>query len=82
LQRRSWKKGARKGDRQGRQEAERQASLGIRRQTLLRLLRRRFGELPPDAEAIVQQADNADLLDAWLDRVVTAKTFEQVGIGR
>jgi hypothetical protein len=48
----------------------------------LRLLRRRFGELPPDAEAIVQQADNADLLDAWLDRVVTAKTFEQVGIGR
>ncbi len=47
------------------------------RRTLLRQLRRKFGPLPPDAEARVAAADEATL-DLWTDRVLTATRLEEV----
>jgi hypothetical protein len=48
-----------------------------RRETLLRLLRRRFGELNESVSARVQSAD-APALDTWLDRILTARTLDEV----
>lgn len=44
---------------------------------LLRLLRKRFGELPGTMVARIKAADAATL-DSWLDRVLTAATLEEV----
>jgi len=57
-------------------QAEGQAAL------LLRLLGRRFGPIPTDAQVRVQQADTATL-EQWGDRVLTAATLAEVldGVG-
>jgi hypothetical protein len=44
---------------------------------LLRLLRARFGELPPDAAARVEAADVATL-EGWAERLLSAKTLAEV----
>jgi uncharacterized protein DUF4351 len=44
---------------------------------LLRQLRSRFGTLPEASEARVRAADTAQL-DAWIDRVLTASTLDEV----
>jgi hypothetical protein len=49
---------------------------GLRR-ALLKMLRTRFGEVPDEAMARVQAADDAQL-DAWLERVLTAPTLDDV----
>jgi hypothetical protein len=46
-------------------------------ETLLRLLRRRFGNLPPALEHRVQSASIAEL-DRWADRILDAATLESV----
>ncbi len=46
-------------------------------ETLLRQLRRRFGEVPPMAAARVRAA-GGDRLDIWLDRVIDAPTLDAV----
>jgi hypothetical protein len=47
-----------------------------RRQTLLKLLRGRFGALP---KAVVDRIEAADIaqLDAWVDRLLTAPTLDE-----
>jgi hypothetical protein len=60
----------------GRQES----AIATRQQTLLRLLRRRFGEVPAAVEAVINATKDIPRLDAWLDQVVTALTLEAVGI--
>jgi hypothetical protein len=57
------------------------AGLLTRRQTLVRLLHRRFGSVPSDVVSVVEAADDVDQLDDWLDRLVTAQTLEELGIG-
>jgi Domain of unknown function (DUF4351) len=47
------------------------------RKMLLRLLRARFGEVPADAVARIQEADEAQL-ETWADRVITAPTLDDV----
>jgi hypothetical protein len=47
------------------------------RDTLLTLLRTRFGEVPDEAVARVQAADRAQL-DTWVERLVTAPTLDDV----
>jgi hypothetical protein len=54
---------------QGRQEGE--------RALLLRLLRARFGELPPNAVARIETAD-ITALERWGERVLSAKTLAEV----
>ncbi|MCI5130908.1 MAG: DUF4351 domain-containing protein, partial [Candidatus Electrothrix sp. EH2] len=44
---------------------------------LLRLLRRRFGELPGWAEERLRQASSG-MLETWSERVLTASTLEEV----
>ena len=48
-----------------------------RREALLRMLRKRFGEL---SEADVARVESARIpaLDAWTDRVLTARTLQEV----
>ena len=62
-------KGLLKGRQEGRQEGEAQA--------LLRLLEKKFGSLPRDAQKRIAGAE-LELLLEWFDRAVTAERFEDV----
>lgn len=52
-----------------------------RRQMLLRLLRKRFGDLPQRIVEAVEATEDVEQPDAWLDRILSAKTLKQMGIG-
>jgi hypothetical protein len=49
-------------------------------QTLIRQLKRRFGDVPDDVTSMIRGTDDAEQLNAWLDQVVTAETLDEVGI--
>ncbi|MBN2491920.1 MAG: DUF4351 domain-containing protein, partial [Planctomycetes bacterium] len=51
------------------------------RETLVRLLRRRFGEVPEETIALIESTADLEKLSGWLDRFATAQTLEDVGIG-
>jgi hypothetical protein len=57
------------------------AGLLTRQQTLVRQLRKRFGSVPSEVVSVVEATDDVDQLDNWLDRLVTAQTPEELGIG-
>jgi hypothetical protein len=57
-----------------------QAAVNVRQQTLVRLLQRRFGDVPPGVLATVQSTTDVDQLDDWLDRLVTVSTFDELRI--
>ena len=61
--------GIAQGMRQGRAEGE--------RAVLERLLRRRFGQLPPEAAERLRGAPEAEL-EAWADNVLDARTLDEV----
>jgi hypothetical protein len=63
-----------------REEGQQRGELNKARQTLLRQLRLRFGDLPAETTAIIEACTEPDQIDAWLDGVVTARTLAQVGI--
>jgi hypothetical protein len=69
--------GLKKGLKQGIKRGETRA----RRQTLLRLLRNRFGDLPPEMVDTIETTDGIEQLDRWLDQVVSARSLEQMKIG-
>ena len=50
-------------------------------QTLVRLLKRRFGDVPAEVSATIRATDELAQLDEWLDRLVVAETLDDVGIG-
>jgi hypothetical protein len=54
--------------------------LHSRQQTLVRLLRVRFGRVPLAVEQVIRATTEVARLDAWLDAVVTAPTLADVGI--
>jgi hypothetical protein len=58
-------------------EGERRGLLKGRRKVLLEQLRKRFGELPPEVVARVDEAD-VSLLDLWVERVFTAARLDDV----
>jgi hypothetical protein len=66
------------GIKKGRKEGE----IRGRRQTLLRLLRKRFGEVSPQIVDTIEATEDIKQLDTWLDRVLTARTLEQMKIVR
>ena len=72
-----WKTGAEAAMERGAQKA----GLLTRRQTLVRLLSKRFGKVPSAVVSVVEATDDVDQLDDWLDRLVTVQTLEQLGIG-
>ncbi len=51
-----------------------------KREVLLRLLRRRFKKVPREVAACIAAATDVHDLDKWLDRIVDAKTLNDVGI--
>jgi hypothetical protein len=61
------------GERNGRLQGEREGELRI----LLRLLRRRFGELSQEVLARLESA-GPDQLERWSDRVLTAPSLDEV----
>jgi hypothetical protein len=69
-----------KGERQGLQKGERRAAIQTRQQTLVRLLRRRFEEVPAEIVRAVQATRDIDRLDLWLDRFATATTLDELEI--
>ena len=69
-----------KGRKAGRKAGREEGALRHARTTLLRQLRTRFEDLPVDLVQTIKQTHDLTRLDAWLDRVVTAATLEQVGI--
>ena len=69
-----------RGRKEGQRKGERKAGLETRRQTLVRQLGRRFGDVPPEVVSAVESTADVDQLDTWLDRLVTASTLEELGI--
>ncbi len=69
--------GQREGRRKGREEGLRQGLQAGARESLLRLLRLRFGQVDSAALARIQAAD-LPVLERWLDRVLSAATLGEV----
>lgn len=65
--------GLQKGLQKGRQEGQQEGEARL----LLRLLTRRFGELPADTVTRIQRADLPQL-EAWSDRVLDARSLAEV----
>jgi hypothetical protein len=65
------------GRKEGRQEGRQEGRDEGRRETLLRMMRARFGEVPETAVARIRAAGSAQL-DAWADRILTAATLDDV----
>ena len=61
-------------------ELEERGALKNRQQTLIRQLKRRFGDVSDELSSAIRATNDAEQLDAWLDQVVTADTLEEVGI--
>ena len=51
-----------------------------RQETLLRLLRHKFGDLPQDAVSRVQATTDPATIDRWLDDVLDASTPAEMGL--
>lgn len=66
-------RGKQEGLQKGRQEGQQEGEARL----LLRLLTRRFGELPVDAVTRIQRA-NLPQLEAWSDRVLDARSLAEV----
>jgi ElaB/YqjD/DUF883 family membrane-anchored ribosome-binding protein len=76
-----WKTGAEALMERGAEQGAQKARLQTRRETLVRQLRKRFGSVPSEVVSVVETTDDVDQLDDWLDRLVTAQTLEELGIG-
>jgi hypothetical protein len=68
------------GRKEGRQKGRQEGEVHARRQTLLRQLRKRFGDLPAAVMAQVKRTTDLGQLDTWLEQVVVATTLAEVGI--
>ncbi len=52
-----------------------------KRETLLRQLTAKFGPLPEETVAKIAAVSSASELDSYLDRVLTATSLEEIGVG-
>ncbi len=66
-------KGKRKGKKQGKIE-------GLQ-ESLVRIIRKRFGEVAPQTVTTIQATADLDRLRQWLDATAMAKSLDEVGIG-
>jgi hypothetical protein len=62
------------------EEGAKKGALTTRQQTLIRLLKRRFGDVPDELSSTILATNDPEQLDEWLDQVVTAETLDEVGI--
>ncbi|MYG12296.1 MAG: DUF4351 domain-containing protein, partial [Gammaproteobacteria bacterium] len=77
LNQRARDEGRQEGMRRGRREGMQLGRIEGERAVLERLLRRRFGTLPPMVGARLGSASATDL-EAWADKVLDAATLEEV----
>jgi flagellar biosynthesis/type III secretory pathway protein FliH len=70
-------KGIQQGMQQGIQQGMQQGMQQGEARMLLRLLARRFGELPEDKRKQIESADTETLLE-WSERVLTANSLDEV----
>ncbi len=63
----------------GRTEGRTEAAIETRQQTLLRQLRRRFDDVPPEVTQAINATTATEQLDDWLDQVLTANSLEEMG---
>ncbi len=68
-------RGKREGIKQGKREGQRTAEISARQHTLIRLLEKRFGEIPDAISSIVSATDDVQRLDGWLDQIVTVTSL-------
>jgi len=68
------------GRAEGREEGREEGRVESARSTLVRLLRMRFGEIPQNIALCIDDTSDLVQLNAWLDRIVTAGTLEEMGI--
>ena len=69
--------GRQEGRLEGRQEGLIEGHTDRAQRTLERLLTRRFGPLPPEAQDRIHQA-TLPQLETWLDRIIDAPTWQAV----
>ena len=65
------------GRAEGKAEGKAEGRIEGRAQALLRILSRRFGEVPPERQREIEMADLATL-DAWIDRAIDASSLHAV----
>jgi hypothetical protein len=63
------------------EEGAREGAINNSQQTLIRLLKRRFGQVPDEVASTIRATDDPEQLGEWLDRVVTVETLDEIGIG-
>jgi predicted transposase YdaD len=68
------------GKKEGRKEGRKQGEVRALRRTLLQQLHARFGDVPEELLAAVQATRNVEQLEAWLGRIVTAATLEDMNL--
>ena len=65
---------------EGKAEGRSSAAIETRQQTLVRQLRRRFGDVPRGVVHAVESTTDVAQLDDWLDRFATASTLDELEI--
>jgi hypothetical protein len=69
-----------RGRTEGRIEGQTETAIETRQQTLIRLLRRRFGKVPTKVTRAINATKATEQLDDWLDRFATAQRLEELDI--
>ncbi len=54
-------------------ELKEEGAIRKSQQTLIRLLKRRFGDVPDELTSTIRATDDGEQLDAWLDQVVVSQ---------
>jgi hypothetical protein len=62
-------------------ELKEEGAIENRQKILLRQLKLRFGDVPAVVSATIQATHAPEHLDEWLDRLVDAKSLDDMGIG-
>jgi hypothetical protein len=65
-----------------REEGKKKGEISALRRTLLKQLRKRFGDLPEEIEQAVKVMSSVKQLDQLLEDVVSAHSLEEMGIGQ
>ena len=67
-------------ERIAKKEGRTEAAIETRQQTLIRLLSRRFHDLPPEVTQTINATTATEQLDDWLDQVMTATSLKEMDI--
>jgi len=74
------REGLKKGLKKGLEKGQRVEAVRVRRETLLRLLQKRYHDLPFAVADAVGKTTDVKQLDTWLDRFAIAQSLTDIGI--